>query len=144
MIRTCFTIAVGELPIGDKYGVEIKLPKYCDAGYAVHVVDLNNDGDEEILVMCNNPGIFMLYTKGNTKEDWTLDNGCNENGSMGTLVDSASAGFTADELQEACDTYGNFVDPKWTTMKNECINLAKTGQPYRRRKAMVSFYLCFL
>ena len=60
-----FTIAEGELPIGDKYvGVEIKLPKYCDSAISVHVVDLNNDGDEEILVMCNNPGVFMLYTKG--------------------------------------------------------------------------------
>ena len=84
----------------------------------------------------------MFLFQGDAKEDWTLDNGCNENGAMGTLVDSAAAGFSADELQEACDKYSNFTDPingDWKTMNNECINFAKTGRPYTaKRKATVS------
>ena len=54
---------IGELPIGEG-NATVRFPDYCVAGRSIRVVDLNNDGDDEILVMCENPGTFLVYVKG--------------------------------------------------------------------------------
>ena len=46
----------------------------------MRVVDFNNDGVEEIFVICQNAGVFLLYTKGMFKRDWKLEEDCTEMG----------------------------------------------------------------
>ena len=84
----------GELPIGPGHqGHEIILPKYCMSGQTIRVVDFDNSGVEHIMVMCKNPGTFLLYSLKYpwNKKSWTLDNSCNRHGSMGDLVDISLA-----------------------------------------------------
>ena len=58
-------------------GAEIYLPSYC-LGQSVRVIDLNNDGNEELLIACDRPGKFLVYSQNEGKGDWSLDNGCND------------------------------------------------------------------
>lgn len=90
----------GTLPDNPQYiGVEISIP--CTAE-ALHVVDLDNDGNEEILIMCREPANFLVYSKGFNETDWTLENGCNAKGSLGAITDISLASFTEEDLMSAC------------------------------------------
>jgi len=113
----------GELPIGDKYiTVEVEFPDYCLSGFSVRVVDLDNDGTDEILVMCKNPGVFLLYTQGESATEWTLDNQCNSKGSMGSLFDQGLATFTREKLVQDCEDYDFSY---WAPMQTICNNYQK-------------------
>eukprot|EP00978_Attheya_sp_CCMP212_P020385 scaffold58307_cov58-Attheya_sp.AAC.2 len=65
-------------------GAELYFPHSCEA-QSIRVIDLKNDGTEEILIACDHPGEFLIYTQGNTKGDWILDNGCNDGEAFGDL-----------------------------------------------------------
>lgn len=104
----------GALPIGNQYiGLTIQLPQSCARGLTVRVVDLSNSGKEDIVVMCWNSATFLLYTKGATKDSWTLNNGCNTNGALGDIAFPAFE-WTNTDLTEACtkrdtdETLGNW------------------------------------
>ena len=87
---------VGALPVGDNYvGAEIYFPQHCISGASVRVLDLDNDGKEDILVMCEDEvATVLLYTRtGEEKDSWTLDNQCNTQGALGDLVDASLAGY---------------------------------------------------
>lgn len=93
----------GVLPIGNQYiGLTIDLPTTCMFGKGIRLVDLDNSGKLDIIVMCQNVGKVLLYTQGNTKDSWTLDNGCNGYGSLGDLAFSAFEWQTEDIL-DACE-----------------------------------------
>jgi len=92
----------GALPVGNEYiGLTIQLPQFCARGLSVRVVDLNNSGQEDIVVMCWNSASFLVYTKGATKESWTLNNGCNTNGALGDIAFPAFE-WTNTDIDEAC------------------------------------------
>ena len=78
----------GELPIGkENEGLIIDLPDSCLAGETVQILDLNNSGAVDIIVMCKNMGTFLVYT--GKKKKWTLTDNCNSNGSLGALTDES-------------------------------------------------------
>ena len=84
----------GEMPFGPRHkGFEISFPKYCVSAQTVRVVDLDNSGVEQILVMCKNPGTFLLYSRLNPRNEksWSLNNRCNHQDSMGDLSDISLA-----------------------------------------------------
>ena len=91
---------VGTLPNESHYvGAEIPIP--CK-GESLRLIDLDNDGTEEILILCRQAANFLVYTKGQTKNDWTLDNGCNSKGSLGDIVNFSLAGFAENDLIDSC------------------------------------------
>ena len=93
----------GALPYGATYiGAEIVLPNSCGSAWSVRVIDLDNDGKEEILVMCGSPGTFLVYARGNTKNDCTLQNGCNNKDLLGALVDARLGSVTEDDAVNVC------------------------------------------
>lgn len=91
--------------IGDPnyIGLELYFPTYCTKAESVRVVDLDNDGHEELLVMCKDPATFLLYTQGKKgKSDWTLNNQCNFKGALGDLVDISIVQPTERNYQDWC------------------------------------------
>ena len=109
----------GTLPINQKYiTAEISLP--CK-GKSVRVLDIDNDGNEEIFVLCHQAANFLVYTKGKTKRDWTLENKCNEKGSLGDLSDESLTNFNSTDLIEACDKKGK---GKWQGFDYACETLS--------------------
>jgi hypothetical protein len=113
----------GELPVGPEHkGYEIIFPKYCISGQTIRVVDLNNSGVEQVLVMCKNPGTFLLYSLKNpySKKSWTLDNSCNGQGSMGDLVDVSLAVPT--NLSEVCKGKKD-----WQRLEDYCTKTPSTA-----------------
>ena len=58
-------------------------------GESVRVVDLNNSGDVNILVVCRNPGTFVIYSRGNSPKSWILQDECNGNMSLGDINDQS-------------------------------------------------------
>jgi len=82
----------GVLPIGDsRQGLVLDLPEYCGIGESVRVVDLNNDGNLDIVVMCRQTGAFAIYTQGSSKKEWNLHEDCSGNSSLGDITDPALA-----------------------------------------------------
>jgi len=109
--------AEDELPGGNEHiGIEINFPAYCSSAISVHIVDLDNDGVEEILVMCKTRGTFLVYRKGTLKRNWILDNNCNTYGSMGALHNITLTGSTEQDLEELCSAY----DHNYLKLKEVC------------------------
>jgi hypothetical protein len=116
----------GELLIQSKHeGLELKFPSYCAEALSVKVVDFDNDGEEEIFVVCKNAGIFLFYTKGSSKSDWSLANGCNEMETLGVINDRFRASATHDDIWEFCN---NQVMPNWRTAVNVCETYQRQGE----------------
>lgn len=89
----------GALPIGQEYqGLTLQLPDYCGIGESVRIVDLDNKGEVNIFVMCQNPGAYVVLDKGQTKKDWKVRDDCNGNGSLGDLNDRSLAIPNLEEL----------------------------------------------
>lgn len=114
----------GELPIGGG-STEVVFPNYCITGRTVRVVDLNNDGDEEILVMCENPGTFLVYVRGDSHRDWVLDDDCNKKGAMGDIFDVDLSKANKATLMKQCDSDYKFNEAPtlWPKMQNYCDDL---------------------
>ena len=90
------------MPFGNQYkGTEVYLPRNC-YGKALRILDLDNDGKEELLVGCSDPGIFVLYTRGDAKDNWTVSNGCNDGIALGDLTNESLAAISEDDYQRAC------------------------------------------
>ena len=90
---------VGELPIEKKYeGLVLELPEFCGMGESVRIVDLNNDGDVNIIVLCRNPGTMAIYGRGANRKDWVLQDRCNGNGSLGQMNEKSLMIPDMDEL----------------------------------------------
>lgn len=120
---------VGKLPDNAEHiGLEIKLPSYCNKGRSVQVVDLNNDGTEEILVSCSNPGTFLLYSQGISKRDWTLENGCNGNMALGALNNRFLALPTHRDVKGFCNLFANTNSTKWGTARTVCERYRTEGR----------------
>jgi hypothetical protein len=93
----------GKYPIRPTYlGVEITLPVGCN-GVSVRILDLDNDSLEEVLVVCQTPAMFLVYTMGTTKAFWTLHNGWNSPSALGDLVDFSLTKFTEFDKEDACN-----------------------------------------
>ncbi len=108
-------------------GLEIKLPNYCSTGLSVRVVDFDNDGKEEIFVVCENPGTFLVYSRGLAMTDWTLEKSCHE--SMGDINNRFRVIATHDDIIEFCQQYGQ--SRKWKTATTLC-------DEYKRKKDIPS------
>ena len=67
----------------------------------VRLVDMNNSGKLDLLVVCNNAGTILVYTQGNRKDKWTFREDCNGYGSLGDIVYSA-CNVTQDDIDSAC------------------------------------------
>lgn len=93
----------GTLPIGQQFqGLTINLPDYCGKGESVRIVDLDNTGEVNILVMCQNPGAFVILDR-QSRKDWKFRNDCNQSGSLGDLNDrSLAIPDLAELLPEDC------------------------------------------
>jgi len=106
-------------------GAEIEFPVYCSSALSVRIIDLDNDGVEEILVMCKIQGTFLLYTRGLSKRDWVLDNSCNDYGSMGAINNITLTGSTEQDIAEICsrDTYD------LESLRDVCEYYKKNGRP---------------
>ena len=109
---------VGTLPTNPEFrSVDIRLPPTCD-GMSVFVVDLDNNGDVELLVACDFVQGFLLYTQVGPSRDgrsWTLDNECNGDGAMGSLGDASIAGFSDEDYEASCD-----APVSWKPTENAC------------------------
>ena len=82
------------MPFGNQYkGTEVYLPRNC-YGKALRILDLDNDGKEELVVGCSDPGIFVLYTRGDAKDNWTVSNGCNDGMALGDLTNESLAAIS--------------------------------------------------
>ncbi len=129
----------GEMIDNAKFiGLEIDLPGYCEGGTSVQLVDLDNDGKEEIFVSCENASVFLIYTKGATKTQWFLQNRCNGNGALGALSDRLLALPTHSELKDFCDT---FTKIGWKFALKRCNQYYSSKQ---RRKFTMSDALTFV
>jgi hypothetical protein len=115
----------GELLVQSKHeGLEIKFPAYCNEALSVRVVDFDNDGNEEIFVTCVNAGIFLLYTNGSSKYDWSLSDECNEMGSLGDINNRFQASPTFSDLKEFCN---DEVTSNWKTANKVCEVYRRVG-----------------
>ena len=116
----------GTLPDNSNYiGLQIKLPAYCNKANSMQLIDLDNDGKEEILVLCQNVGVYLLYTKGLRKIDWTLNNGCNGKGALGDLSNRFNHLPSKSVMTEFCNKYSNV---KWGTAKRICRQFSEDGR----------------
>ena len=108
----------GTLPIGNvNIGLTLALPPSCAKGQSIRFVDINNSGKVDLIVSCLNVDPILVYTQGLTKESWTLNNGCNGNGSLGDIsykmfewsdkdiIDACDNADEWDQLATACDEY---------------------------------------
>lgn len=120
----------GDLPIGKQnVGLVIQLPNQCSHGKSVKVIDMANSGESQIMVICRNAASFLIYTQGNTKTDWTLDNDCNNHGSLGDLVEYSLAAPDKEPFEaEACKDQDT-----WGRLKKIC-----KGRPYPTRLSGVT------
>jgi len=97
-------------------GLEIVFPPNCIEGQSVRVLDLDNDGKEEILVLCRYAGGVLLYSRGPSHKNWTLNNGCNSANAMGSLVNTSLYQFSPQEIEEFCN-----IDPStWNKVALLC------------------------
>jgi len=94
----------GTLPIGKDYqSLIIKLPDYCGRGESVRTVDLDNKGEINIVVMCQNPGAFVILDKGKSKKNWKVREDCSGSLSLGDLNDRSLAVPNMSELFDNVD-----------------------------------------
>ena len=114
----------GILPTSsEQIGQVIHFPFYCGGAEGVRVVDLDNDGIEEILVMCRITSTFLVYTRGKNHRQWTLNNGCNNSYGTGDLSDRKRATFSFAQFQGFCSTGGTDK-----TKKKVCKGFKKNGK----------------
>ncbi len=93
----------GELPVEKKYvGLTIDFPESCTMAYSIRLVDINNTGKQNILVICQNLASFLVYSQGRGKYSWELQKNCNDNGSLGDIV-FPSFNVTSDDLIDSCE-----------------------------------------
>ena len=78
----------------------IKIPCIAES---IRVLDIDNDGVEEILIMCRQAANFILYIKNEIKGEWVIEPDCNGLGSMGDLVDTSRTTFTEEDYKDACN-----------------------------------------
>jgi hypothetical protein len=97
--------APGQVPADkEDIGKTIYFPSYCEMAQGFHVVDLDNDGQEEILVACYSTATFLLYTKERTQKGaWSLQNGCNSFGALGDLLNPHLTSFSYEEMNSFCN-----------------------------------------
>jgi hypothetical protein len=116
----------GTLPTTNQYiGHEIVFPSFCGIAEGVRVVDLDNDGVEEILVMCRYAPTYLLYSMGKNHRSWTLDNGCNTNGGLGPIGDRKRITYTNSEFSSLCASGANGDKSK----KKLCADVKKGKIP---------------
>lgn len=105
-------------------GLQIDFPSYCGEAINVNIIDLDNNGHDEILVTCGNAGVFLVYTRdeslmysikdGSTstsispsyKRSWSLENGCNQGSSenpLGQINDRYRASPTKRDMEKLCE-----------------------------------------
>ncbi len=101
-------------------GLEIKLPTYCEAGISLQLVDIDNDGKEELLVKCTNVGVYLLYSRGLSKLSWTLNNGCNGKAALGDMSNRFNELPTVAEMKEFCQQFAN--QQSWGMKDKICDN----------------------
>jgi hypothetical protein len=127
----------GFLPDSSEYiGLEIKLPAYCQTARGVQIVDFDNDGKEEILVSCQNAGVFFLYTKGPSKRSWTLQNGCNDKGNLGDINNRYLALPSTSAMKDFCIKFS----PKkryWKLANKLCDEYNQTGRKSTQLQGLV-------
>ena len=115
------------LPIGNGYqGLVLLLPKYCK-GESVRALDLNNDGNMNIFVMCKQPGAFAIYAQGSTNKQWDLREDCSGNNSLKDINDVSLAYPDLHQLFDNtdCDTQ------EFRHMKRICNRFQKDGKYHR-------------
>ena len=100
---------IGVLPIEKKYvGLTINLPPTCTMAYSIRLVDINKTGKQDIIVMCENIGTFLIYSRKNDEKDsWALRKDCNDNGSLGDIVFS-SFNVTLEDFKDSCKNRDRF------------------------------------
>ncbi len=104
-------------------GLRIDFPSYCSAAITASVVDLDNNGHDEIFVTCENAGTFLVYTRDESqmfsgdstsssisstyKRSWTLENGCNNDSGvefpLGQINDRFLAAPTKEDMEGMCN-----------------------------------------
>jgi hypothetical protein len=115
------------LPIGRKYqGLVLDLPKYCK-GENVRVLDLNNDGDINIIVMCSQPGAIAIYTQGSEEKQWDLQENCSGNNALGDINDRSLAFPDLHQLFDNEDCRKQ----EFKQMKRICKKFKETGSSSR-------------
>ena len=62
----------------------LDIPRYCTKGESVRVVELNNDGNLAILVMCLAPGACAIYAQQGS-EQWGRREDCGGSDSIGDM-----------------------------------------------------------
>lgn len=99
---------VDALPTRKEYiGLTIDLPRRCASAISIRVVDLNNSGIENILVVCRNSPTFLLYTNGgNSKTDWGLQkrNKKHHECGFGDLTEGSLFEITERDIDDACES----------------------------------------
>merc|ERR1719330_388260 len=123
----------GELPDNRQHvSLEVQLPDYCMKGITLHVVDIDNDGMEEILVSCINLGVYLLYTKVGVRE-WTLENGCNgKKGSLGDISNRLLSVPTKAAMGEFCQQYSM----TWKLGSRICKEYGRKGKVKTKSQGM--------
>ncbi len=96
------------------------MPHYCSAALSVNLIDIDNDGKEELLVKCKIVGVYLLYVRGSSKTDWTLDDDCNGKGSLGDISNQLNELPEEEEMREFCEKYSS--DEWWTKKNKICDN----------------------
>ena len=114
----------GTLPDNSQFiGLEIELPDYCSRGTSIHLVDMDNNGREEILVSCKNVAVYLVYSRGLNKIDWTLDNGCNGKAALGDLSNRLFHLPTIADMTEFCDSYSSIQN--WDSKNSICADFVE-------------------
>ncbi len=116
---------VGALPIEKKYqGLVLDLPDYCQSGESVRAVDLNNASGLNIIVVCRNPGTFLVYGRGDSDKQWVLQPDCNGYKSLGDINDLSLS--TPDYNELFADVECNDIEYKH--FKKTCKLWKKEGK----------------
>jgi len=95
----------GKISIGafEHRGAEIYFPQNkCKSAISLQLVDLDNDGKEEILVMCRHKGQYLVYSHGIEKDDWTLNNDCNYDSALGDFMNASLVELQAQNYLDWC------------------------------------------
>lgn len=118
--------ASGQLPIAGHSGLSLELPAYCGGGESIRVLDLNNSGFNDILILCRNPGAFVLLTNQHekNKKNWRIRDDCGANDSMGDINDVSLASPNMDELFRDVDC----KTIEYKHLKKICQEYQQTGK----------------
>ncbi len=122
-------------------GFKVEFPSYCGSAISLRVTDLDNDGHDEIFVICENAGIFLIYTRAKSgsvslspsqyKTSWTLENGCNNNDSLGAINDRFLASPTRQDLDKLCNMP---LIEDWASARKICNDYHRNGGQIRAAK----------